>query len=74
MTVCRTCGAPIRWARTERGARIPLDIDPTDRGVFIVTGRDRGDVTVRTAHDGDDPMRYQSHFATCPDAASWRAR
>jgi hypothetical protein len=73
---CRTCEAPILWAETVKGRRIPLDAQPAhdgnirleERGQYvtplaiIVTGRVEG-VTL-----------YKSHFATCPDAENFRSK
>ena len=71
MNECRSCGAPIRWARTEKGKRIPLDVEPVGnlpRGAFTL------------AVEGDDLLAksvfpasyYVSHFATCPCADEHR--
>lgn len=60
---CRTCGKPIIWCATEAGKRMPLDAEPERRFVL---------------DPGSDPMvgrmrnTYQSHFATCRDAAQHR--
>ena len=59
---CRSCDAPIIWALTERGRRIPLDAVPTT-GAILVPG------TPPTAKFG--PV-YVSHFATCPNADQHR--
>ncbi len=60
---CRSCGAPIFWAITPSGKRIPLDAEPVEqRGLFVF---DNG-------YAKPPPVVYQSHFATCPDADSWR--
>lgn len=85
MSRCSSCQAPIIWARTiargevpSRG--IPLDAEPVASGNIRVVGGDG------VAHDGSvievavsglidhDRPRYVSHFATCPDAQSWRKR
>lgn len=71
MSTCSTCGAPITWARTEKGDKsIPLDPAPAANGNLVL-----GDGGVR-AHlplfDPPDIPRYVSHFATCPDADQHR--
>lgn len=33
---CRSCGAPIVWARTPAGKRTPLDAKPEKRVVIVV--------------------------------------
>ena len=75
LTTCRSCGASIFWARTEKNAAIPLDVIPRHDGnlyllpAFFPDKRRR----VRRAHPTDDPeARYVSHFATCPQASEWR--
>ncbi len=68
---CRSCSAPIFWALTENGKRMPLDLEPVAGGVFYVAmGRD-GELR---CHTGEAPgfVRYTSHFATCPSAAEHR--
>jgi hypothetical protein len=71
---CRSCEAPILWARTEKGRRIPLDPEPYDgpdpRGLFLL----RADGLAIAVSPGDalgEPV-YRSHFASCPDAALHR--
>jgi len=72
---CRSCGAPILWARTEHDRNIPLDRTPYDGpepgGLFVL--RDGVAIAVSPeAFAGED--LYRSHFATCPDAKEWRQR
>jgi hypothetical protein len=62
---CRSCGAPMVWAKTSTGKWAPFDAKPERR--FIL-------------HPGEDGVlraeaqpTYQSHYATCPDAKAWRA-
>lgn len=84
---CRSCNAPIVWALTSKGHRLPLDAK-------VVTDNDPR-VTARSTLfmlDGDDPPAaksfpgsaliptedrgpvYLSHFATCPNAAQHSRR
>jgi hypothetical protein len=67
MSACRSCGAPVEWAETSRGTRMPFDPPiitvPALMPVFI-DGRILEDV---------DPATV-SHFASCPDAQDWRRR
>lgn len=73
--LCRTCNAPIRWVTTEKNAKaMPLDRAPDPDGNVIM---------IRLPYDGkvvahiltgkeadqleDTRIRYQSHFATCPN-------
>jgi hypothetical protein len=80
MSRCSSCGAPILWARTERGKRIPLDREPfagdDPRGLFVLRELGRGVVgplalAVTPAAFADEP-RYRAHFASCPQAAEHR--
>jgi hypothetical protein len=61
---CRSCKAPVVWAKTVNDKWAPLDAKPERR--FIL-------------HPGEDGVlraeaqpTYQSHYATCPDAKTWR--
>jgi hypothetical protein len=68
---CQSCGAPIRWAKTTTGRRMPLDAQPVSNGNVVLT--DGGTLAVPRndeLHSGSP--RYRSHFATCPDAAKHR--
>ena len=65
--VCKSCGAPVRWVVTANGRNMPLDRAPV-RAFRIVTGVDGREVA---EHAGD---LFQSHFSTCPDAATHRRR
>lgn len=68
MTRCRSCGAPIVWAVTAAGKRMPLDAEPVyaiGSGVVSLNG-DEVAVVERPR-----PL-YVSHFATCPNADQHR--
>jgi hypothetical protein len=65
--LCKTCGAPIDWAITEKGRRIPLDVDSHPKANVIVD-----DGIARIVEPGDG-VRI-SHFATCPHASRHRRR
>jgi hypothetical protein len=73
---CRSCQAPIVWATTEDRKSMPVDAS-TDPAGNVVLARVAGEVRV-TVLDQDalfgDGVRRKSHFATCPDADSWRSR
>jgi hypothetical protein len=78
-SACRSCHAPIVWAVTEAGRPIPLNPDPEPAGnLELVTrpGQRPPVVHVLTASAPRSPDvdRYQSHFATCPNANEWRRR
>lgn len=72
---CRSCGAPIVWAVTERGRRMPLDAQPVVAGNIEVSRRPDGAIlaTVRAEAQGE-AQRYVSHFSTCPQAGQHRRR
>lgn len=68
MSRCRSCGAEIVWTRTLAGKTTPMEHAPDGTWVII-------DGTARLANFGDgDAPRYKSHFAVCPQAASWRRK
>ena len=77
MSVCRSCGAPIRWALTaSSGRRIPLDYDPHPDG-NISLAADTSGLEILAVVDGlplGDRPRYLSHFVTCPQAEGWRRK
>lgn len=68
MARCKACDAPIIWAETENGNRIPLDAKSEKR---FVLGREGswGDTKVAAMKD-----TYTSHFATCPNANDFRKK
>lgn len=72
MSACRSCDAQLRWARTEKGRRIPLDFEPytgdDPAGIYVL--RDEGELAVAAPLDAfaGEP-HYRSHFRSCPHAA-----
>lgn len=77
---CRSCGARILWARTEKGKFIPLNEDPSDAGTLVLVFE--GDQTPTAMHHGSlgraaDDVRWERfvpHWSTCPNAAEHRAQ
>lgn len=78
---CRSCGAPLLWARTERGNRMPLDADPVadaiveTRGLFVLRETDHTEGPLAVAAwglEGTEP-HYRSHFASCAFADQHRS-
>lgn len=78
MPECRSCGAPITWARTKKDKTIPLDTNPVPGGNLVIVGR------VKTEHgmaplvamadaDNTDRDHYVAHFSTCPAAEKHRS-
>jgi hypothetical protein len=72
---CRSCNAPVLWVRTTSGALMPLDAEPVENGnIALIDGvahTRRGDLFEEMLPDGP---RYQSHFASCPNAAKHRKK
>jgi hypothetical protein len=73
MPNCNSCNAEIIWATWEStGKPHPIDAAPVAAGtIAIFAGR------ARSYSDEDKRLhreRYTSHFATCPQRASWRGR
>ena len=76
---CKACGAPIIFILSPGGKPIPCDAEPVtyweQRGARgkIVTPNG---IVVSCVFDGDlqkaTGIGYRAHFATCPDAASFR--
>jgi hypothetical protein len=78
MSACRSCGADIIWARTERGSKMPLDAEPVTEGQhrFVLRDRSSSEGPLAIAAWGLDPKtdpHYVSHFATCPNADQHRS-
>ena len=73
MPACRSCGAPIEWAKwSDTGKPIPLDVGEVKNGNLAVVGE-----RVHRYTDTDARLhreRRQSHFASCPDSDDWRRR
>lgn len=75
---CRSCNAPVLWAVTDHGKRIPLDDRPVTGGnVRLVTGCSPmravvGNGTIDMFDPDDDGVRYVAHFVSCPNADEWR--
>ncbi len=83
MTTCRSCGAPVLWAVTAAGKRIPLDPEPQPDGNVVIASEVHPRTSVECVHAEvvparsaihPDRLRYQAHFASCPNAAQHRRR
>lgn len=77
MSDCKSCGAPILWAKTIKGRLIPLDPDPSPKGNIVIG--EAGTALVFNSPAAIAPRlegepRYLSHFATCPNADQHRER
>lgn len=80
MSRCRSCNAPIRWALTEKGKRIPLDseaVEPIDpRGLFVlrnVFGAGPTAIAATPESFPGEPL-YRAHFVTCDHPERFRKR
>ena len=74
---CRACGAPVLWAETMEGKRMP--IDPWDDPNGNLAVRSALGVLYARLCKPDHPLlagerRKVSHFATCPQGDSMRRR
>jgi hypothetical protein len=74
---CRSCQAEIFWALTSDGKRMPVNAMPDPTGGFVlelVSYLPAGEHLEARVFDfhHNERKRYTSHFATCPDAGSWR--
>jgi hypothetical protein len=76
-TPCRTstCRKPVIWAFTVGGSRMPVDAEPVKHGTIVLDRGSDGRLTIRfvgVPQWPDHPVRYRSHFATCPAAQDHR--
>ena len=69
MTVCKSCGRPVEWAKTVKGTAMPLDVEATPDGNLVLVA---GVARIRRPDDGDACEPRRSHFASCPQAGKWR--
>ena len=76
---CNSCGAPIVWAETITGRRMPLDLKPTmDGNIILGTRHEQAPLAlVQTAQSlarlqAKGEKLYTSHFASCPNANKHR--
>lgn len=70
---CKSCGAPIVWARSEKGTPMPIDAQKSLFGNIELSWFGRGEpptATIVAPGSGS----YVSHFATCPKASAHRRR
>lgn len=75
---CRSCNAPIFWGRTPKGKSCPFDWEPLLEGRYTVLAwdiqaegkLDSIEMEYATETTPLDDYRYNSHFATCPQASA----
>ena len=70
--VCRSCKAPILWAKTENGRLIPLDPEPDAAGNVALVDGVAVVLTARVLERIRGATLHRSHFATCPYADDHR--
>lgn len=74
---CKSCAALVFWCVHEDGTRPhPIDAVPAEKGDTAIYPRG-GKLVMKPYGDEDaakGARRYQSHFATCPDAPKWRRK
>jgi hypothetical protein len=80
---CRSCGAEVLWVLTGNGKRMPVDVQPSEKGnLFVFTppgihaalvAESTSSMSARAEYARkDDRPRFVSHFATCPNAPQHR--
>ena len=72
MSSCAACGAEIIWRATPAGRAMPIDPDPAPDGNVLIDGskcRVLGPFEIQARELRE---LHLSHFATCPQAASFR--
>jgi hypothetical protein len=78
VSTCRSCNAPIIWARNNQtGASMILDADPVSNGNIVVyfnAPKPLATVLGRLDAQMHEGPLYVSHFSTCPDGKTWRRR
>lgn len=73
---CRSCHAPIVWAYTLAGKKAPFE--ENEKGEYIIengTARHVGPPPAQLElGEPAQVQRYVNHFASCPQADSWRGK
>lgn len=76
---CRSCDAPVIWAYTPRGKRMPVDAELGPRpdgfsGALYRLGSEIDGTPTLERLPSAASEGYVSHFATCPEANDWSKR
>jgi hypothetical protein len=74
-TICKSCGAPVRWATLPSGRAAPLDAEPSEDGTIALADDPRFGSVLRKEQRAKLPagtLLYRSHFGTCPAANELR--
>lgn len=78
VTRCRSCERPIYWGVWPTGKKMPIDADPVTTGKLVVTYSPASNTLRLEQFNPNDVKhthnrrRFDSHFATCPDAQKHR--
>jgi len=71
---CRSCRAPILWARTENVKAMPLTLPAAEDGNTWIDQDGVAHVESLLAPCPEDAPRYRPHFADCPNWTAGRGR
>jgi hypothetical protein len=77
VAACRSCGAAIRWVKTQRGKKMPIDDEPSSAGKFAIEGDPEAETpSVRFIKSSEEYTgdRFTSHFETCDDPGQFSKR
>lgn len=75
---CKACGTKIYWARTGRGATMPVDAEKTEAGNVVLKWSKSEAVTKAEVYSTPDDVPEEvrparlSHFVTCPKRDDFR--
>ena len=74
-SLCSGCGQSISWAYTQKGKRMPLDAEPTDRTdqAVYVFDDEQHIRPYQPLLDGDCE-RYLAHWVTCEQRDIFRRK
>lgn len=73
-SLCRSCKAKIRFAKTANGSQIPLDFEPNPAGNMIIDEEGIARVIPKADlfNQRETGQVFMPHHATCPSAALYR--
>ena len=72
---CASCGEPIYWLKHARtGKPAPIEVRTVEKGDILVnlTAGTYGKVTDPVDHETYKTWLHLNHFASCPQAATWK--
>lgn len=80
--LCRSCSAPIFFAITDKGRRMPLDSEPNSAGNVSLGAYDSSGLRIATVLSNldlemaraDGALLYMPHHAVCPESEAWKRR